>query len=248
MDSTLTAALSVGFVLGMWRATDAQHVAAISTFVSEDPNVARSWLLGTFWGIGHTLALLAAGVVTLSFRLTIPPHMEQGLQTLVGFVLMLLGGHVLLRAVMDVRFLIYASASGASSPGPLGGQGVLAQGGVPVSVAGQVDSPGVPRAERTAAPRLVGRAFLVGLVHGLAGSAALILIVLTTIPDPLRGLLYILVFGLGSTAGMLILSGLIALPFAATAARAQTLNLVVRAVAGTISVLLGAWIFWTASA
>jgi hypothetical protein len=92
--------------------------------------------------------------------------------------------------------------------------------------------------------RVGRRPFLVGLLHGIAGSAALMLLVLSTIAHPLGGLLYIIVFGVGSTAGMLVLSGLIALPFALTAHRWTALNTIIRVTAGVWSLGLGLWLVW----
>ena len=89
--------------------------------------------------------------------------------------------------------------------------------------------------------RLGGRPFLVGLLHGLAGSAALMLLVLGTIPSSCGALAYILVFGLGSTAGMLLLSGLVGLPFARAAQRAEGLRTVLQVGAGVASAALGVW-------
>jgi high-affinity nickel permease len=80
MDASLTAALGVGFLLGLRHATDADHVAAISTLVTQQPSVTRSCLLGAFWGAGHTVALLVAGTATLAVGLTIAPHVERGLE------------------------------------------------------------------------------------------------------------------------------------------------------------------------
>ena len=200
MDTSLAAALGIGFLLGIRHATDADHVAAVSTFVSQHRSVARSCLLGTFWGVGHTAALLAAALGTITFKLTISPETERGLERVVALVLVLLGGHVLLRTLAPVR---HAHAH------------VL---------------------------HAAGRPFLVGLLHGLAGSAALTLAVVAAIPDPLAGLLYVLVFGAGSTVGMLVLSGLIALPFVVTANRTRDLHTAVRALAGIASLLLGLWL------
>src|SRR5574341_363003 len=99
MNTSLTAALGLGLLLGLRHALDADHVAAVSTLVSQHRSLARSCLLGAFWGAGHTMALLAAGVGVIAFRLTISPAMEKGLETVVALVLILLGGHVLLRSL-----------------------------------------------------------------------------------------------------------------------------------------------------
>jgi high-affinity nickel-transport protein len=90
--------------------------------------------------------------------------------------------------------------------------------------------------------RLGGRPFAIGLLHGLAGSAALTLLVLGTIPSPVGALAYIGVFGVGSTAGMLLLSGLVGLPVALVAGGAHRLQRAIQVVAGIGSVALGAWI------
>jgi hypothetical protein len=199
IDPSLTAALGVGFLLGLRHATDADHIAAVSTFVSRDRSVLRSCLVGTCWGAGHTLAVLAAGLAAIVFKLTISAEMEKAFETIVALVLIVLGGHVLLRSL----------------------------------------GPAPPRA-----PVHLGRPFVVGMLHGLAGSAALMLLVLATIPGPLAGLLYIAVFGIGSTAGMLALSGLIAVPFVLTAGRSDRWHTAIRAAAGSVSLILGIWLVW----
>src|SRR5688572_15676259 len=99
MDTSLLSALGLGLLLGLRHALDADHVAAVSTLVSQHRSVVRSCLLGAFWGAGHTLALLLAGTAVIAFKLTISPEVERGLETAVAFVLILLGGHVLLRSV-----------------------------------------------------------------------------------------------------------------------------------------------------
>jgi hypothetical protein len=206
MDTSLIAALGVGFLLGMRHAADADHLVAVSTFISEDRGWARSCVLGTFWGAGHTAALFLAGAVVIGFKLTISPAMERAFETLVALVLILLGSHVLLRTI-----------AGAS-----------------------------PR-RHTHLLRAGRRPFLVGMLHGLAGSAALMLLVLATIPSALAGLLYIAVFGLGSTLGMLALSGLIAVPFVLTAKRSAHATAAIQVTAGLVSVAFGVWLVSVAS-
>ena len=205
MDTSLTAALGVGFLLGLRHAADADHVVAVSTFVSQDRSWARSCLLGTFWGAGHTAALFVAGIATIGFKLTISPSMERAFETLVALVLILLGGHVLLRTLA-------------------------------------IPTGGAPPHSHAHLLRFGRRPFVVGLLHGMAGSAALVLLVLATIPSPLAGLLYIAVFGLGSTMGMLALSGLIAVPFLLTARRSAHATTLIQVGAGLASIALGLWL------
>jgi high-affinity nickel permease len=221
MDASLVTALGLGLLLGLRHALDADHVAAVSTLVARERGLARSCLLGAFWGAGHTLALLGAGVAVVLFKLTITPGVEEALERMVGLVLVLLGGHVLLRAL-----------GGLFARGPEHAHGGITHRHVHL---------GAPDAAHVHVLRIGGRPFLVGLLHGLAGSAALTLLVLGTIPSPIGALAYIVVFGVGSTAGMLLLSGLMGLPVALAARGARELQSAIQVVAGVGSLALGAW-------
>jgi hypothetical protein len=223
MDASLVTALGLGLLLGLRHALDADHIAAVSTLLTRERGVVRSCLLGVFWGAGHTVALLAAGVVVIAFRLTIAPGVEAALERAVGLVLVILGSHVLLRAIGGLVVHGHEHAHGGATHRHthlhLGS-----------STAGHVHL-----------VRLGGRPFLVGLLYGLAGSAALTLLVLGTIPSPVGGLAYILVFGLGSTAGMLLVSGLVGLPLSLAARQGQRLQTAFQVVAGLGSAILGVY-------
>jgi ABC-type nickel/cobalt efflux system permease component RcnA len=223
VDTSLIAALGLGFLLGLRHALDADHVAAMSTFVSQERSVLRSCLRGTFWGIGHTAALLAAGATVVAFKLRISPELERGLESVVALVLILLGGHVLLRTLGAVSLHRHEHSHGGAAHSHLH---------VHVGDAAEHRHVHIWRG----APQPL----LMGLLHGLAGSGALVLLVLTTMPSPAAAVVYILVFGIGSTAGMLILSGLIGVPFALTAGGSRTLAAGLQAVVGVCSILVGA--------
>ncbi|MGH7319813.1 MAG: urease accessory protein UreH [Candidatus Rokuibacteriota bacterium] len=227
MDTSLPAALGVGFVLGVRHAMDADHVAALSTLVTRHRSLTRSCLLGAFWGAGHTAALLAAGVAVMVFKLTITPEWEQRFEMAVAAVLALLGGHVLLRALRGFTLHRHEHSHDGQAHHHLHLH------------LGDVEPPGHVHVFQFGA-----RPFLVGLVHGMAGSAALMLLVVAASPSLLAGVLYILVFGIGSTVGMLVLSGLIGIPFAATSGRAPRLHAAVQVVAGLASVTLGLALIW----
>lgn len=223
MDASLATALGLGLLLGLRHALDADHVAAVSTLVTRERGIARSCLLGAFWGAGHTTALLAAGLAVVAFRLTIAPAVEAALERLVGLVLVLLGAHVLLRAVGSLAVHGHEHThAGTTHRHPHFHLGASEPGHVHLV-------------------RFGGRPFVVGLLHGLAGSAALTLVVLSTIPSPVGALVYILVFGLGSTAGMLLLSGLVGLPMAMAARQGARVQLALQVAAGLGSAALGVW-------
>jgi high-affinity nickel permease len=223
MDFSLVTALGLGLTLGLRHALDADHVAAVSTLVARERGLVRSCLLGAFWGAGHTLALLGAGIAVIGFKLTITPGVEAALERAVGLVLVLLGGQVLLRTVGG----ILAHAHDHTHDGVTHRHAHL-----------HLRSPDAAHVHLV---RLGRRPFLVGLLHGLAGSAALTLMVLGTIPSPIAALVYLLVFGVGSTAGMLLLSGLVGLPVALAASEAHRLQAAIQGIAGIGSAALGLW-------
>jgi high-affinity nickel permease len=222
VETSFYAALGLGFLLGIRHATDADHMAAVSTLVSEHRSLTRSCLLGTFWGLGHALALLGAGIATITLRLSISPALERSLEQGVGCMLILLGGHALLKSLASWSLRTHEHAHGEQAPRhvhlhPDAGQ----------------------RHDHTYLLRAGRRPFVVGLAHGMAGSAALMVVAAAAMPSPIGGLLYILLFGAGATAGMLLLSGLIGLPFVLTASRAPRALALMQVLAGVISSGLG---------
>ena len=224
MDVSLATALGLGLLLGLRHALDADHVAAVSTLVARERGLARSCLLGAFWGAGHTLALLGAGIAVIAFKLTITPGLEDG-------------------AGADGRRWSWSCWAATCSSAP--SAGLLVDGREHTHGGMAHRHPqlrlGPPEAAHVHLLRLGGRPFLVGLLHGLAGSAALTLLVLGTIPSPIGALVYILVFGIGSTAGMLLLSGLVGLPVALAMDGARRVETAIQVLAGIGSVALGIW-------
>jgi len=208
---SLDSLLALGFVLGLRHATEADHVAAISTIVTERRSLLSSSIVGAFWGVGHTLALLIAGVGVLLLRYHMTDRMAHGLELCVGMMLVLLGANVL-------RTLAHRGASLSH------------------------DHATVTSYSRSEA-WLVARPLLVGMVHGLAGSAPLLLLTLAVVPSPLGAFLYIAVFGAGSIMGMTVMSVLVGVPARLTMPFART-NLAVRGLSGLFSVGLGLFIVY----
>ncbi|MGH7235843.1 MAG: urease accessory protein [Nitrospiraceae bacterium] len=228
VDTSLTAALGLGFLLGLRHALDADHVAAMSALVSRHHSLTLSCVLGTCWGAGHTVALLTAGVAIITFQLTISPEMAWVFEMAVAVVLIFLGADVLLRSVGPLTLHRHAHAHESHAHSHLH------------THTGVQDGPG-----HTHLLTVGRRPFLVGLLHGMAGSAALMLLVLTTIPSLVGKFLYLLVFGIGSTMAMLLLSGLLGIPFAASAPRSETTQVVLQALAGGASLVVGVVLVWT---
>lgn len=218
-----SAALGLGFTLGLRHALDADHIAAVSTLVSESRSVWRSSLVGTSWGLGHTAALMAAGIAVIGLKLTIPPSVARSMETGVAVMLILLGARAVHTALRGWTIHRHAHSHDGSA-----------------HVHFHVHHPGADNAHQHKHVLAFGaRPFLVGLVHGLAGSAGLMILILSTITSVLAGFAYIIVFGLGSTAGMLLMSSLISLPFVWTGTRCRWLVQGLQLTVGCGSILFG---------
>ena len=222
--------LGLGLLFGLKHATEADHVIAVSAIVSEHKRLARAALVGALWGAGHTLSLVVVGAVVLAMRIAIPDVVASWLEF--GVALMIIGlGAAALRRGLRVRSDVHVHTHDH------GGREHAHVHFHEHTGAGA----GHPATHTHAVTRIGLKPLVVGAVHGLAGSAALTLLVLTQIASPWLGMVYLLVFGVGSVGGMLIMSGLVGLPFALTAGRLNAAHHTLQIVAGAVSVLFGIW-------
>lgn len=216
--------LALGLVFGLKHAVEADHLAAVSTIVSERKSLLSSSLVGALWGVGHTISLLIAGIAVILFHVEIGEKMALALEFGVALMLIALGINAirkLLRRETRLHFHTHQH-----------GQRIHAH--PHLHDIATEDQPTTHHGLRLSA-----RPVLVGMVHGLAGSAALMLLVLSTIPQPLIGMAYITVFGIGSIVGMMLMSALVALPVRLTADRFRRAHLTVRGLAGLFSLGFG---------
>jgi len=220
--------LGLGFVLGLRHALDPDHVVAVSTIVSESRSLRQSSLAGTSWGLGHTAALLAAGLMIIGLKLTISPRVALWLESGVAVMLIFLGAKAVRAALRGLRLHRHIHTHDGREHAHWH-----------LHLASKEET---PHQHRHSALR--AQPFLVGLVHGFAGSAALTILVLGTIPSTVAGLAYVAVFGLGSTGGMLLMSSLISLPFVWTAGRARVLTQSLQMLVGLGSMGFGAFLSW----
>jgi ABC-type nickel/cobalt efflux system permease component RcnA len=225
------ALLGLGFVFGLKHATEVDHVVAVSAIVSEQRKVWRAALVGGLWGAGHTASLICVGVIVLALRVAIPERVSHWLEFCVALMIIALGATALARALhrrADVHIHQHSHDG-------------LTHAHIHFHEHG-TEHARRKRAEHThAIARLGVKPFLVGAMHGLAGSAALTLLVLTQINSAALGLLYLSVFGVGSIIGMLLMSGLIGLPFALSARRLAGAGYGLQTVAGALGVAFGLW-------
>ena len=210
----LLSILAVGFFLGMRHATDPDHVIAVTTIVSNQRNSMRAALIGAFWGVGHTLTIFVVGAGIILFNLVIPVRVGLSMELSVAVMLIILG-------LWNVAGFL-RSAPGASIHAHEGESIVHSH---PHSHGDYTHNhPHVHHAEGHShltadmpvawMDRVFGtvsvyqylRPFVVGVVHGLAGSAAVALLVLSTIRNVHWAIAYLLVFGVGTIAGMMLIT------------------------------------------
>lgn len=221
--------LSVGLILGLKHAMEVDHVVAVSTIVSQHRNVWRSALVGALWGIGHTASLLVIGVIVLSLRIVIPERVSTWLEFGVALMIIGLGAMALWRSLRKKEHVHVHEHShdGVSH--------VHIHFHEPETRHHQTQ-------QHSHAISAVGlKPVLIGTVHGLAGSGALTLLVLAQTSSALVGFLYLAIFGVGSILGMILMSGLIGLPFALTAGSVDKFHRHLQTAAAVLSIAFGLW-------
>ena len=242
----LLSTLGFGVVLGMQHATDADHLAAISTMVAQTRRPLHALKVGVAWGLGHTTTLVLVGLLVLGAKVPLPERLVSALELSVGIVLVALGGRVLHRVFWrgsddhpheHVTLHVHPHHPAMSHPHAHGHSQALRHPHEParhhehghphghrVAEANANKSSGLrrcdlegsdlqgPQGSLSTSDRL--RAYLIGCLHGLAGSGALMVLIVGSFEHSLIGLAYVVIFGLGTLLGMGLMSMLLSLPFA----------------------------------
>jgi ABC-type nickel/cobalt efflux system permease component RcnA len=187
--------LFLGFLLGMRHALEADHVTAVAVLATRGKSFRQAVPLGFMWGLGHTLTLLTFGAVIVVLNTTIPQAYAQIMEALVGLMLVGLGADVLYRPIRKrIHSYVHKHKDGKA----------------------HIDA--LEKTHDTSHHRhkflrgMSARALVVGMMHGLAGSAALVLLTMQTLEPVSSRVIYIVLFGVGSMAGMAVLSAVIAVP------------------------------------
>jgi ABC-type nickel/cobalt efflux system permease component RcnA len=217
--------LGLGFLLGMQHALEADHIAAVSSIAARRTDVGDIVKHGLTWGLGHTLTLFIFAGAAILLGQVIPEHLTQPLETAVGIMLVGLGAHVLWRLWRDrVHFHLHGHGDGTTH----------------IHAHSHRDET-IPH-RRSAHEHQHGfrwRSLLVGLMHGMAGSAALLVLAVSQVANPVYGMLYVALFGIGSMLGMGVLSTIIAVPLAVSARWLTWANRGLQGVVGTVTIAIG---------
>ena len=227
MTTLLWSAVVLGFVLGLRHAIDPDHVVAVSTIVSAEPNWRRSSLIGSFWGLGHATSLLTLGGIIVALRINITELAASRLEIVVSVMLVGLGVYAIRSARAGFRLHAHPHKHDDREHVHL-----------------HVHKPHAQPVHQHAHPLRFGlRPYAIGLVHGVAGSGGLALLVLATAKTAAEGLLYMAALAFGALVGMGILSALLTLPLAALRTRYETLHLRFQFLSGVCSIAFGLWLF-----
>jgi high-affinity nickel-transport protein len=242
--------LAIGFVLGTRHATDPDHVIAVSTIVSRERSIFKAGVIGVMWGIGHSLTILAVGAGIILLGLAIPARVGLTMEFCVGLMLILLGVLNLSGAMK------WISEKFSPAHAPVTGEHAhIHEHDNKLHFHWHSHAPRREHhAESLAPPGWLERSFaglslyqalrplFVGIVHGLAGSAAVALLVLSTIREPKWAVLYLLVFGIGTIIGMMLITSIIALPLSFAGYRFAWLNRALVTGSGIVSLAFGLFV------
>jgi ABC-type nickel/cobalt efflux system permease component RcnA len=223
----MTSLLLLGFLIGMRHAMEADHLAAVATIATRHNLSLRDGVRhGLVWGLGHTITLFLFGSVVIWMDTMISEQVAGYLELAVGFMLLLLGGDVLRRVIRDrVHYHIHRHSDEALHfhAHSHAGETVHAQ----------------SQHEHDHPKGFPFRTLMIGLMHGMAGSAALILLTMETVDSIWAGLGYMLLFGIGSMIGMALLSIVISIPMRASAKSLTWMHNSLQALIGLLTCGLG---------
>ena len=245
---TTATVIVLGFLLGMRHATDADHVIAVSTIVTRQRTLRGGLAVGALWGVGHTLTIVVVGGAIILFRVVIPPALGLTMEMTVALMLVVLGLWNLTALLQHVRDQLSASAGQHAHPHQHGdyvhshrhGHGSLAHG----HRDDQTPQAWLDRHFAGLGLYQLLRPLVVGLVHGLSGSAAVTLLVLAAIGDPRWAVAYLLLFGLGTIVGMTLITLVIAVPMTLASRRLPHVQRQLRLASGLASLALGLFLVY----
>lgn len=224
--------LGLGFLIGMRHAFEADHAAAVATLATKSPSIAHTVKQGVVWGIGHSLTLLGFCSMVFLMEAVIPEYLAHGLELAVGIMLVGLGLDVWRKLVKERMHFHFHQHESQTPHFHIH------------SHLGDVEH-SYSTHQHSHQEGFPFRALLVGFMHGMAGSAALILLTLHTTLSPMMGFVYIVLFGLGSIVGMAVLSLVIALPLRYSVRSLTWLHQVLQGTIGGATIILGVTLIYT---
>jgi len=222
--------LLLGFSMGLRHALEADHLAAVASLSARAASPKALVRVAGAWGVGHGLAILAIACLWVATGVTVPERMQPFVEAAAGLLLVWLGID-LLRERGGARARLAAHEH----------RGGTVHAHLHWRASGEKHSEGSGTLDHPHPRDPLRRALLVGSLHGLGGSALLGLLAARG-THPTQAIVYAAVFGIGATAGMLLLSTTISLPLRSPNVRAAALGRSSRIAVAAVSIAIGAWI------
>jgi len=236
--------LALGLLLGIRHATDADHVVAVSTIVSKQRKLRSASVIGMIWGLGHTITIFIVGSMIIVWKVVIPPRLGLLFESFVALALIVLG-------ILNLTGIMQKIIAKLSKSGQLHTH-IHFHDTPHVHVHKHeeqlIENPGkhekIQAFIRDYGIFQLARPFIVGLVHGLAGSAAIALLVLGSVNNPAVGLVYLLIFGIGTVIGMMIITTGIGIPIIVGSNRFKRIDRFIVAASGVLSITFGLYLIY----
>jgi ABC-type nickel/cobalt efflux system permease component RcnA len=234
----------LGLFLGMRHSTDPDHVVAVSTIVSRQKSMKSSAAIGLLWGLGHTLTIFLVGSAIIIFGVVIPPRLGLSMEFSVALMLILLG-ILNLTGVMSWITERFTPEKSAAAPLSVDASSNAASASSEDEITrSRNGKPSFGSAFSKLGLYQTLRPLVIGLVHGLAGSAAVALLVLSTIKNPFWATAYLLVFGGGTMVGMMLMTTAISAPLVYAGQKFFNVNRHLTTISGLASVAFGMFLVY----
>jgi ABC-type nickel/cobalt efflux system permease component RcnA len=216
----------IGFILGLRHAFDPDHFVAVSTIASRTGNLVKAAASGLYWGIGHTLTLFIVGMLFISFKATVPETLALSMEMVVGIMLVILGWTTF-RNFQKKKIHVHVHQHEEGEPH--------------THFHSHEET---ARHDHTHVKKLGQKSLIVGMIHGLAGSGALVLLTMSSLHTVTEAAIYIVVFGVGTIIGMLLFATLIGLPFVLLSKYSVHLEKKLGMLAGIVSIVFGVYFMY----
>lgn len=218
--------LGIGFLLGLRHAFDPDHIVAVSTIASRTGNLVKAAASGLYWGIGHTLTLFIVGMLFIGFKATVPETLALSMEMVVGIMLVILGWTTF-RNFQKKKIHVHVHQHD--------------EGEIHTHFHSHKES---DKHNHTHLKKMEQKSLIIGMVHGLAGSGALVLLTMSSLNTLTEATIYILVFGVGTILGMLLFATLIGLPFVLLSKYSVQLEKKLGMLAGIVSIVFGLYFMY----
>lgn len=206
---------------GVLHAFEADHILAVTNIVSQRNKIFPALKDGIFWGLGHTSTIFLMGILMILFKVNIPDDSFACFEAIVGLMLMIVASYRLYLFLRNEQTVFHTHRHTHA--------GANEQPHLHVHLKGK---------------NLHKTSYGIGIVHGLAGSGALVVLVMTQIGTITGSLLYLLIFGIGSILGMMLVAGVFSIPFSKKLIRAGILRVILILVSSALCFVYGGYVIY----